>query len=334
MGTLEDEERSARQDIDQELEEQNSRKSETERNLIRSMEKAQSEDTGALAEIGSELVDVPAYLERLEQLEKESLPEKLNRFLEYLNLSSGQGVTQLLAQVDSEVVEIEERIGDLNKTLMRVNFRGEQYLQLRPRRVGHESVRQLERSQKKLRLAALSDTNDHGEAHYRALEDVIRLLREAAENRRTLAAQALLDPRHRLQFFVVEVDRSTGRESGQRTGTQTGSGGEKEMMASYILTASLSYALCPPGAARPRYSTIVLDEAFSKSSPAAAVRIIEALKVFCLHPLFVTPEKELGLLKQHTRSAILVYKKDEQATLTSLSWRQLEEYENARLFSQ
>ena len=105
-------------------------------------------------------------------------------------------------------------------------------------------------------------------------------------------------------------------------------------MASYILTASLSYALCPPGASNPRYATIVLDEAFSKSSPAAATRIIEALGEFCLHPLFVTPEKELGLLKQHTRSAILVYKKDDRASLASLSWRELEEHENARLFSQ
>lgn len=140
----------------------------------------------------------------------------------------------------------------------------------------------------------------------------------------TLGSRALLDPRHRLQFGVVEVDSSTGQRSGKRRGSQTGSGGEKEMMASYILTASLRYALSAPGAPRPRYATIVLDEAFSKSSPAAAARIIEALRVFGLHPLFVTPNKEIALLKAHTSSAIIVHNKNKRATLTSLSWQQIE----------
>lgn len=140
----------------------------------------------------------------------------------------------------------------------------------------------------------------------------------------------MLDPRHRLQFSVVEVDRASGRSSGARKGSQTGSGGEKEMMASYILTASLSYALCPAGAAVPRYATIVLDEAFSKSSPAAAARIIEALRAFGLHPLFVTPNKEISLLKSHTRSAVLVHNKNKSATLTSLTWEEIEAHARSR----
>ena len=102
------------------------------------------------------------------------------------------------------------------------------------------------------------------------------------------------------------------------------------MMASYILTASLSYALCPAGATVPRYASIVLDEAFSKSSPAAAARIIEALRAFGLHPLFVTPNKEIALLKSHTSSAVLVHNKNQRATLTSLSWAEIEEHARSR----
>jgi uncharacterized protein YPO0396 len=68
----------------------------------------------------------------------------------------------------------------------------------------------------------------------------------------------------------------------------------------------------------------VLDEAFSKSSHAVAGRIISALNEFGLHPLFVTPNKEMRLLRVHTRSAILVHRKDQRATLTSLSWEELE----------
>ena len=113
-------------------------------------------------------------------------------------------------------------------------------------------------------------------------------------------------------------------------GSQGGSGGEKEVIAIYVLTASLSYALCPPGSQRPLFGTIVLDEAFSKSSQAVAGRIIRALAEFGLHPLFVTPNKELRLLREHTRSAIVVHRKGAQATMTSLSWEALEAHARNR----
>lgn len=74
------------------------------------------------------------------------------------------------------------------------------------------------------------------------------------------------------------IDREGNNLIETRTGSQGGSGGEKEIIASYVLTASLSYALCPDGSSRPLFGTIVLDEAFSRSSHAVAGRIIAALR--------------------------------------------------------
>jgi uncharacterized protein YPO0396 len=286
------------------------------------MEKARTIDTGALAETGTDIRDIPEYLERLRVLEEEALPQKLERFLSYLNQSSDQGVTQLLAHIQNQVAIIEERIADLNATLHRVDFQPGRYLRLEPRRVTHESLRTLERAQRQLRADALKD--DQGESHFKALQNMVALLRDAADNKRTVGARALLDPRYRLQFEVSVLDRESGTVIETRTGSQGGSGGEKEIIASYILTASLSYALCPDGATQPLFGTIVLDEAFSKSSHAVAGRIISALNEFGLHPLFVTPNKEMRLLRAHTRSAILVHRKDLRASLTSLSWEELE----------
>jgi len=82
--------------------------------LSQRMSDAKSVDRGALSDVGRELDDVPAYLERLRVLEEEALPEKRRRFLQYLNQSSDQGVTQLLSLIDNEVSMIEERIDDLN----------------------------------------------------------------------------------------------------------------------------------------------------------------------------------------------------------------------------
>jgi uncharacterized protein YPO0396 len=55
-----------------------------------------------------------------------------------------------------------------------------------------------------------------------------------------------------------------------------------------------------------------------------AARIIQALREFGLHALFVTPNKELRLLRNHTRSAVLVHRLGRQATLVSLSWQELD----------
>jgi len=327
-------ERAFNQNLEIKIQDTDSEVTTAEKNLVRRMSEAKNIDTGHLLEAGTELCDIDAYLQRLETLRKESLPEKLKRFLDYLNESSGQGVTQLLTSIGNEVALIQERVTDLNATLSRVDFRQGQFLQLHAQTISHPSLQQMETAQRKLRHIVLSQRDDEGESHYRALGDVVRLLREAAEKHHTLGAQALLDPRHRLQFSVVEVDRATGNSSGGRKGSQTGSGGEKEMMASYILTASLSYALCPVGATAPRYASIVLDEAFSKSSPTAAARIIEALRAFGLHPLFVTPNKEIALLKSHTRSAILVHNKNKRATLTCLTWEEIDSHARSRKASE
>lgn len=303
-------------------------RSRIEQQLIRDMEKAKSADSGSLSEAGTELQDIPAYRERLRVLNEEALPEKLSRFVTYLNQSSDQGVTQLLSEIDSDVTEIVDRIDELNATLERVDFQAGRYLRLEPQRVEHESLRTLQQARKQLRSAQLKD--DQGESHYHALFELVRLLRDAVERRKTQGAQALLDPRYRLQFSVWVIERDTGKVIEKRTSSQGGSGGEKEIIASYVLTASLSYALCPRDRQQPLFATIVLDEAFSKSSQAVAGRIIRALAEFGLHPLFVTPNKELRLLREHTRSAIVVHRKGAQATMTSLSWEALETHARHR----
>jgi uncharacterized protein YPO0396 len=117
------------------------RVAEHERRLVRFMEAALKVDSGALAETNSELEDVPDFLERLRVLNVEALPEKLSRFLEYLNRSSDQGVTQLLSGITEEVDAIEHRIDDLNQTLVKVDFRKGRYLQLLPQRIKHERLR-------------------------------------------------------------------------------------------------------------------------------------------------------------------------------------------------
>ena len=320
---LAERERQAAKNLKDELSRFRDRQSKLERELTKAMSDAQKEDRGALSEAGRDFADVPKYLERLATLTDEALPEKLKRFLEYLNRSSDEGVTQLLASIKNETDRIEERLEDLNSTLRRVDFQTDQYLQLVCAKVTHESLRTLQKAQKQLNSARLVD--DQGESQYKALQHMVALLKDACERSRTVAAKSLLDPRFRLEFKVSVINRTTGVIVQTQSGSQSGSGGEKELFASYVLTASLSYALCPDGSSLPKFGTIVLDEAFSRSSQVVAGRIISALRAFGLHTLFITPNKEMRLLRNHTRSAIVVHRRGLASFLVSMSWQELSE---------
>ena len=301
---------------------------ELHKDLVRQLGRALKEDRGALSDHSEELDALPHFLERLRVLEEEALPEKRQRFQQYLHSASEQGVSTLLGGIQTQVADITERIEDLNRTLQRVDFQPGRYLQLHPQTVVHQSLQSLNRAMAQLRTERLQ--SDGGQGHYQALRTLVELLREHATNRRTKAAQALLDARYRLQFAVHVLDRASGQVLERRTGSQGGSGGEKEIIASYVLTASLSYALCPPGRSQPLFGSIVLDEAFSKSSQSVAARIIQALHEFGLHALFVTPNKEMRLLRNHTRSAVLVLRRGRQASLACLGWQELGEKLEAR----
>jgi len=326
--SLNTQERRAQTQAQQQLKTLEDQLGELHKDIIRQMAKAQKEDRGALTEELQEVAALPPYLERLRVLQEEDLPAKRARFQDYLNNASDQGVSTLLSGIEAEVADIIERIDRLNVTLARVDFQQGRYLQLHPQEVIHPSLQALNQARKQLNSERLRD--DGGHSHYQALQTMVELLREHATNRRTKAAQALLDARYRLQFAVHVLAREDDRLLERRTGSQGGSGGEKEIIASYVLTASLSYALCPQGRSQPLFATIVLDEAFSKSSQTVAARIIQALREFGLHALFVTPNKELRLLRKHTRSAVLVHRRGSQATLASLSWQELDAHAQQR----
>lgn len=322
-------EKQAADKLQSELDKLKNKRAQLEKELVRYMSDAKKEDRGALSEVGRDLEDVPKYLERLTILIEEALPEKRQRFKDYLNRSSDEGVTQLLTTIDSEVERIEEKLEDLNSTLRRVDFQANQYMQLVSSKVVHESLRSFNKARTK--LASARFVEDEGESQYKVLQEIVALLRDACERNRVLASKALLDPRFRLEFKVSVIDRATGNVINKFSGSQSRSGGEKEIIASYVLTASLSYALCPDGSSRPLFGTIVLDEAFSRSSHAVAGRIIAALREFGLHALFITPNKEMRLLRKHTRSAIVVHRKGMQSTLTPLSWQALDELSMQRI---
>jgi uncharacterized protein YPO0396 len=207
--TLEPQERQSLAHATQQVQTLSKQQADLHKDIIRQMGRAQKEDRGALAEQAQEVEALPHYLERLRVLEEEDLPAKRAQFQEYLNNASDQGVSTLLRGIDAQVAEISERIADLNRTLQRVDFQPGRTLQLDPQPVLHPVLQDLNKVMARLRSERLRD--DGGTSHYQALQAMVQLLREHATNRRSKAAQALLDARYRLQFAVPCVLAGTAR---------------------------------------------------------------------------------------------------------------------------
>lgn len=55
---------------------------------------------------------------------------------------------------------------------------------------------------------------------------------------------------------------------------------------------------------------------------------------FGLHAVFITPNKEMRLLRNYTRSAIVVHRRELKSALTSLSWEALDEFHQQRVKAQ
>ncbi|MBN0803033.1 hypothetical protein JTL91_35170, partial [Pseudomonas aeruginosa] len=99
------------------------------------------------------------------------------------------------------------RLDDLNSTMQRVDFQPGRYLRLVATKVIHASLRTLQQAQRQLNSARFID--DEGESHYKALQELVGLLKDACEHNRNQGAKALLDPRFRLEFAVSVIDRES-----------------------------------------------------------------------------------------------------------------------------
>jgi uncharacterized protein YPO0396 len=245
---LERQERHVHSHCAAQIDKQTGQLTELHKDIIRQMAKAQKEDRGALAEELQEVAALTPYLERLRVLSEEDLPAKRQRFQDYLNSASDQGVSTLLSGIEAQVAVITERIDQLNETLARVDFQQGRYLQLDPQPVIHPFCKTCTKPWRNCAANACATTAAKplpGTARHRG--DAANPRQQPPQQGRASAAGRPLPP----AVCRAGARPGHGQMLERRTGSQGGSGGEKEIIASYVLTASLSYALCrrgqPPG---------------------------------------------------------------------------------------
>ncbi|WP_167854942.1 ATP-binding protein [Mangrovimicrobium sediminis] len=247
---------------------------------------------------------VQHYLDYLTGLREEALPEFRDAFQELLNRQTDESLTGVLAQIEHEHAEIDERIETINGVLKRTEFQDGTYLKIvAEKHVKGNAVHLQQLTRHARQLRGSEDTD----ARFSAIGAVIKQLEDAC-NSRNIQSSEIIDPRYQRTFYAEEIDVNNGDVVNYLGSSESLSGGEKEAFAGVIVAASLAYVLTPDGFSTPAYCTVVIDEAFSNTSDERALKVLNIFKEMGLHVILVTPWKSTRVAERTTDSVIIVSK--------------------------
>lgn len=273
----------------------------------------------------TDISSLPDYLNHLQQLESEGLPNLVDQFIERLNKHATQSMATIKTKLESEREDILERIDIINQVLNRTEFRSGTHLRLGSKREKYPHVQEFDR----LLLKVLSKvTSDDHEGRFRELSDVVFILDKASTSgtSTTLESLRLLDPRYQMAFYAEEIDATTGEVRDVLESSSGKSGGEKESFAATIVAASLAYVLTPNGYDRPVYCTVFLDEAFSNTAESVSRRVLRVFRELYIHVNLITPYKNLNLARESARSLLIAERNQEHhdSHLCEVTWEEID----------
>jgi uncharacterized protein YPO0396 len=266
------------------------------------------------------------YIDHLAHLEREGLPDLVERFRERLNRNATQSLARISQTIQSEREDIQDRIETINHVLERTEFRQGTYLRLGSRAENFDHVKAF--NGQLMRVLARAGSDDH-DARFVDLKELIEKL-EKATNPATsgnLESLRLLDSRYQLSFFAEEVEKDSKKVRDVLESSSGKSGGEKESFAGTIVAASLAYVLTPDGNDRPLYCTVFLDEAFSNTAEPVSRRVLKVFRELKIHVNLITPYKNLNLARESARS-LLIAERDQdthESRLCEVTWAEVDE---------
>jgi len=273
----------------------------------------------------SDIRSLPDYLDHLDKLEKEGLPNLVTQFVERLNKHATQSLASISAKLESERDDILDRIDTINNVLKRTEFMSGSYLKLGSTKEKFPHVHDFEIQ---LRNVLSQITSDDHEARYSQLVNVVEILKKASSpgTSSTLESMRLLDPRYQMSFYAEEIDVTTEEIRDVLRSSSGKSGGEKESFAGTIVAASLAYVLTPDGNDRPVYCTVFLDEAFSNTAETVSKRVLRVFKELHIHANLITPYKNLNLARESARSLLIVERDQENhdSHFCEVTWEEID----------
>lgn len=233
------------------------------------------------------------YLQILENIEQEKLPEVEDRFFEFFTGNTLGDVQALATAIAREPAEIRKRLQRINALLAQVEFHAGRYLQLSMRPVHlaalDEFKQTLEDAVADSAVHDISQDRELAEQRFVSLRHLMDMI-AAARTRDDQVSRALLDVRRHVHFHAEEVDANGTVVHAHESGGPL-SGGQNERLTTFCLAAALRYQLAGTGHEVPRYAPIIIDEAFSKGAGKFITAAMESFRHFGFQVMLANPGK-------------------------------------------
>ena len=265
------------------------------------------------------------YIDYLNKLNNEGLPDLVDRFQQRLNNNTTQSLGRMQRAIDDEREDIHDRIATINEVLERTEFNHGTFLRLQHTDESYPHVKEFT-----LLLGSVlkhASSQDH-EARFQELCSLIAKLEKAtnSSSAKNVESQQLLDARYRMTFKAEEIFRDSGNVRDTLGSSSGKSGGEKESFAGIVVAASLAYVLTPDGSSHPMYCTVFLDEAFANTAEKMSRRVLRVFRELKIHVNLITPYKNLNLAREFAGSLIIAERDGDkhESRLSQITWEQLD----------
>lgn len=250
------------------------------------------------------MASVGDYFAKLERLRADNLPQFEERFMRMLQDQSDQNVTLLHSQLKRGRADILERLDLVNESLKSAPYNAGTHLVIDPMERNLPEVKEFQLMLKAAVSNSFGTTPAQAETRFKALSTLVTAL--SGQDPQTKAWRDLvLDVRQHVEFRARELDVNQVEVEVYMSGAGK-SGGQKQKLAATILAAALRYQLGGPDRTVPRYSTVVMDEAFDQADAEFTAMAMNIFKTFGFQLVVATPMKSVMAMEPYIEGACLV----------------------------
>ncbi|MCC3292130.1 ATP-binding protein [Arthrobacter sp. zg-Y1110] len=243
------------------------------------------------SDFGTSVESAGAYEDRFEDIISEGLPQREAEFREYFNNRTYERFSDLLQLLDEERRSISSRLLPLNSVLRRVEYSAGSHLEIEVATTVPDAAHKF-RTELKNALPMMGSRQDKADmdARYAALEGLVDRLKDPEEKR---WRAEVLDVRSHVTITCTH--RLASGHTYTNLQASLMSGGEGQRFTAFIMASALAYQLGIVSQGFSTYGTVMMDEAFVKSSLSFAEASINALHEFGFQLLLAAPEDKVDL---------------------------------------
>jgi len=260
------------------------------------------------SDVDTTLESAPDYFTKLTRLETDGLPVHEHRFFELLQNQSDQNLAALSTHLNQARKDILERMELVNESLSQVPFNQtlnqRTYLSIEASDRQLIEVKEFRQEIQQALSHAWSDDRELAESRFIILRKLVDKLSNQDPMQRRWR-DIVLDVRQHVEFIGRERDESGLEIEIYRSGAGK-SGGQRQKLATTCLAAALRYQLGGDEQGIPRYSPVVLDEAFDKADNDFTALAMNIFANFGFQMIVATPLKSVMTLEPFIGGACFV----------------------------